>query len=450
VAPQQVQAGAARSRAARQPEPFDELLIGALIALWRLRVEIVVTMTLTAVFLAAGDALGGVGGAVLVLALVAVLLAPARSRRWLSWRLHVSRVRRWWARSVPLTGLATPDGRIPRVCRVLSGPAGEQVLVELPVGQSAAFLERHRDVLAAAAGVRDVRVHGDPGNAKYAWVTLVRRDPLDASEPLAWPRRDAGRLSLWDPIPVGLDELGRWVEIALPERNLLLGGEPGAGKSAALSMIVATGAFDPDVNLWLLDGKLVELAAWSPCARRTVGVELDEALELLRNLRAEMDDRYQRLLADGLRKVSREDGLPLHLVVCDELAFYLTGSDRKQRAEITDLFRDLVARGRAAGIIMVAATQKPAVDVVPSALRDLFGFRWALRCNTPQASDTILGQGWASMGFAADTVAGYQRGVGYLLAEEGRPRRLRACYLDDQAIDELATRAHTLRTTTTT
>ena len=37
-----------------------------------------------------------------------------------------------------------------------------------------------------------------------------------------------------------------------------------------------------------------------------------------------MDERYRELLARGLRKVRREDGLPLHLVVCDELAFYLT------------------------------------------------------------------------------------------------------------------------------
>ena len=37
-----------------------------------------------------------------------------------------------------------------------------------------------------------------------------------------------------------------------------------------------------------------------------------------------MDERYRELLARGLRKIRREDGLPLHLVVCDELAFYLT------------------------------------------------------------------------------------------------------------------------------
>jgi S-DNA-T family DNA segregation ATPase FtsK/SpoIIIE len=98
--------------------------------------------------------------------------------------------------------------------------------------------------------------------------------------------------------------------------------------------------------------------------------------------------------------------LPLHVVVVDELAFYLTLPEKAQRQEFTELLRDLVARARAAGVIVCAATQKPGADVVPSALRDLFGFRLALRCTTPQASDTILGQGWASAGADASDIPG--------------------------------------------
>jgi S-DNA-T family DNA segregation ATPase FtsK/SpoIIIE len=45
------------------------------------------------------------------------------------------------------------------------------------------------------------------------------------------------------------------------------------------------------------------------------------------------------------------------------------------------LLRDFVARGRAAGMVTVATTQKPSADVVPTFLRDLFGFRgwWRTR-----------------------------------------------------------------------
>jgi DNA segregation ATPase FtsK/SpoIIIE-like protein len=276
-------------------------------------------------------------------------------------------------------------------------------------------------------------------------VLLVRRDPFEGAAALRWPSAEAGELSLWDPVPVGVDEQGETVVIELAERNVLIGGEPGAGKSAALSVLVATAALDPDARLWVFDGKLVELAAWAPVAQGVAGTDAGETLTLLRELRAEMDARYRQLLARGLRKVRREDGLPLHLVVCDELAFYLTLPDKRERQEFAELLRDLVARGRAAGVIVCAATQKPGSDVVPTALRDLFGFRLALRCNTPQASDTILGQGWASAGADASTIPGGQRGVGYLLAEGERPSRVKGFYLADDDVAALAERAASAR-----
>jgi DNA segregation ATPase FtsK/SpoIIIE-like protein len=184
---------------------------------------------------------------------------------------------------------------------------------------------------------------------------------------------------------------------------------------------------------------------WAPVAERLVGPDGDEAIALLRDLQEDMEERYRELLARGLRKVRGEDELPLHLVVCDELAFYLTLPDRRQRQEFAELLRDLVARGRAAGVIVICATQKPGGDVVPTALRDLFGFRLALRCNTPQASDTILGQGWATAGADASTVPGGQRGVGYLLAEGERPERIKTYHLSDDEIAAIAERASARR-----
>jgi hypothetical protein len=76
-------------------------------------------------------------------------------------------------------------------------------------------------------------------------------------------------------------------------------------------------------------------------------------------------------------------------------------------------------------MITVATTQKPSADVVPTYLRDLFGFRWALRCSTPEASDTILGRGWASQGYSAAQIDPTARGVGLLLQEGGVLVRLR-------------------------
>ena len=126
---------------------------------------------------------------------------------------------------------------------------------------------------------------------------------------MAWPWESAaGPLSLWEPIPLGVDELGRTVSVRLPERNLLMGGEPGAGKSAALSLVLAAAALDPSVRLWLLDGKLVELAAWEPCAERLAGPDVEQAIGLLETVREEMEARYRELLSTGARKIARTRG----------------------------------------------------------------------------------------------------------------------------------------------
>jgi DNA segregation ATPase FtsK/SpoIIIE, S-DNA-T family len=212
--------------------------------------------------------------------------------------------------------------------------------------------------------------------------------------------------------------------------------------------VLAVAALDPSVRLWLLDGKLVELAAWQPSAERIAGPDIDDAIALLEAVREEMEARYRDLLDRRARKITPGDGLALHVLACDELAFYLTAEDRKKRTRFAELLRDLVARGRAAGVIVIAATQKPAADIVPSSLRDLFGFRLALRCTTPQASDTILGQGWASLGHDAAKIEPDQRGIGFLLADDGLPVRMRAFYLDDPAVDRLARRATALREAT--
>src|SRR6266700_3277214 len=68
----------------------------------------------------------------------------------------------------------------------------------------------------------------------------------------------------------------------------------------------------------------------------------------------------------------------VYLVVIDEYAYFsATVGDRKQQAEFAALTRDLVARGRAAGVIVILATQRPSHQVIDPSLRDLFGYRWA-------------------------------------------------------------------------
>jgi hypothetical protein len=428
-------------RGRRRPVEWEATVVDTLALAWRCRLELALLAAGVGMQRLLAGLLGEAAAIVAVGLVVALVVAIGPARRGLWRALRRAWVARGWARAATDTGLADGPFRVPRVLAVESVQAGDVLRVRVLRGQSVLALDARREELAACLRVREVRIEREREAAADVRVTLVRRDPFEDAAPIPWPTVEAGSLSLWDPIPVGVDEQGEFVRMRLVERNVLVGGEPGAGKSVALSLLVAAGALDPSARVWLLDGKLVELAAWAPVAERLVGPDVEQAIDTLRALQREMDSRYRELLALGLRKVRREDRLPLHLIVVDELAFYLSAPDKKLRIEFAELLRDLVARGRAAGVIVLAATQKPGADVVPSALRDLFGFRLALRCNTPQASDTILGQGWASSGFDASTVPGGQRGAGLLLAEEERPERIKTFYLSDGEIGAIVERA---------
>src|SRR3954447_23727838 len=412
--------------------------------IWRCRIELTLTLIIGMLVLAA---------ITLTATLSAAVYAIAGALYWwgrdhIKQRLHAARAMRAWTRAVFDSGACDPPPKKsrrptprPRATRVEPRHCGDLLHVKVGRGQSVKALEDRTAELAACLKVREVRIQPNRAKAHRATALLVRHDPFEGQAPIPWPNLNAERLSIWDPIPLGVNEEGETISVSMIERNMLIGGEPGAGKSVALSILAATAAMDPTCKLWLLDGKEVEMAAWGPCAERSVGPDLKQATKVLEQLRDEMAARYVDLKARGLRKIERSENLPVHVVICDELAYYLQSPDKAAGKLIADLLRDLVQRGRAAGIIVVTATQKPGADMVPSALRDLFGFRFALRCNTPQASDTILGQGWASAGWDASQIPGGQRGVGLLLAEDDRPVRLKGFYLADADVQALAERA---------
>jgi hypothetical protein len=428
-----------------ESRPADWLLLAILRPAWAYRLELSLIVLLAVAYVWLGDRLGREDADRLLVAAAFLVAIVSWTRNPLANGLARSHIRRRWALACRHAELASRNDRVPWVMRCALTRAGEQLRVRLPAGAQVPDLENASERLAAFLGVREVRVSRDPANARYARVVVLRRDPLADPTPIPWPLAQAHRCMLWSPIPVGEDEDGNQVEILLPERNLLLGAEPGGGKSTVAQLLIAAAALDPSAKLILFDPKLVELSIWQGCTDRLVGPNLDQAIKVLRELIAELDDRYLTLLANRARKVAPGDGLPLYLVVVEELAYFTNGPDTKACKEFSVLLRDFVARGRAAGMITVATTQKPSADVVPTFLRDLFGFRWALRCSTPQASDTILGSGWASQGYSAATIDPATRGVGLLLQEGGVPVRLRSCYLNDLDLADLARRAEQLR-----
>jgi S-DNA-T family DNA segregation ATPase FtsK/SpoIIIE len=134
------------------------------------------------------------------------------------------------------------------------------------------------------------------------------------------------------------------------------------------------------------------------------------------------------------------------VTIIDELAMFSTVlGTKEQREEFATLLRGLVSLGRACGMPVIAATQRPSWDIIPASLRDLFGYRAAFRCTTNGSSDVILGAGWADLGYTATDIDPDNRGAAWLLAEGRLPYRIKAAYLSDTDLYNIADYAAWMR-----
>ncbi|MEV0576667.1 FtsK/SpoIIIE domain-containing protein [Streptomyces sp. NPDC050392] len=325
-------------------------------------------------------------------------------------------------------------------------------VIDLPPGIPAKKAMRAVDELAAAFGVEAAQVSvSKVGRAGRIELYVSKNLPF-TDKPGRGPLLELeGATDFWGRIAIGPDVRGERVSISVVERSGLVGGEPGAGKSASGNTILLAAAMDPRVILWLADGKGGgDLEPFEPLCDEFEGDADPEAFyTMLQAAIADMKDRYALLKKLGKRKVdeslaNRHPELRQKLVWVDELMFYTT--DEEFGKKITKALRNLVSRGRAAGIVTFCATQKPGSDVVDTSLRDLLSIRWALRCTTPEASDTILGKGAAASGYSAKSIESEMRGAGLLWAEGTNPRMVRADYYSDEQVNELLEHATNLRT----
>src|SRR5262245_45962858 len=137
------------------------------------------------------------------------------------------------------------------------------------------------------------------------------RRRADPSTPHLRPRPR----SIWDPVHIGIDETGRPVHLNLGERNVLIGGESGGGKSVALQLRVAHAALAGDCSLVLFDGKLVELGLWRDCAVRFVDHKsIKDAIDTNRWLQEKISERAEWLLSQKRRKITPDVGFRFYLV----------------------------------------------------------------------------------------------------------------------------------------
>lgn len=336
-----------------------------------------------------------------------------------------------------------------------TGDAWESTL-DLPPGTTFKAAMKRRGELAAAIGVDEVQVAIDPvkGHAGRVRLWVADEDPMQGprvENPLV---SQEGPVNFWkDRMFAGADTRGRPVAFSMVERSYLIGGEPGGGKSVASNNVLAWFFLDPRIKVYLADGKFgTDLMMWEPMAHAVLADQDQSAmLDFVSEVRDEMNRRYALKRELRIQTFTEADAEKhgLHPIVLhiDELQYWTASGDTKVDKACMTAIADIVARGRAVGIIVGVVTQRPAAEVVPTRLRDILSIRWALRCTTPTASDTILGQGWAARGYSAGLIQPDQRGAGYVLAEGSSPVQMRAAFIDPGKgeIEAIASRAARLR-----
>ena len=212
--------------------------------------------------------------------------------------------------------------------------------------------------------------------------------------------------------------------------HLLVAGATKQGKSVGLNVIVSSLLYSKhpsELKFVFIDPKMVEFSSYASLLKHYLAVlpdagsEEDEANrsivknpkdaeKILRSLCIEMDDRYELLSKAGVnniklynsrykeRKLRPDHGhryLPYIVVVVDEyadLTMTIGGAPEARAASrsITNSIIRLAQKGRAAGLHVILATQRPSVDVINGLIKSNFPMRIAFRVASRVDSTTII------------------------------------------------------------
>ena len=239
------------------------------------------------------------------------------------------------------------------------------------------------------------------------------------------------------PIALGEDTGGNPVVTDLASLpHLLIAGATGSGKSVCLNSIVASLLFTkpPDqLRMVMVDPKRVELTPFNgiPHLIAPVIVDVDEVNPMLRALMSEMLSRYKLMEDIGARNISAynaktKEPMPYLVLIVDELAdLMMVGG-----FEIEQNLVRLAQLGRATGIHLILATQRPSVNVVTGLLKANVPARVAFAVASQVDSRVIL-----------DTVGAEKllgRGDMLLLTNDSpKARRVQGALVFDEEIDRV-------------
>ena len=328
------------------------------------------------------------------------------------------------------------------IINVIRGPSVTRYELELDRGVKLSKLTNLADDIALALGATGVRISAIPDKISIVGIevpnklvsTVHIRDVIDSVE----FHKSKSRISF----AVGKDIGGNCIigDIAkLP--HLLIAGTTGSGKSVCMNSLIISLLFKAkpeEVRLIMVDPKMVELGIYNGIPHLLIPVVTDpkKAAGALQWAVTEMMKRYRMMADAGVRDldsynktcatVEDRQTLPQIVVVIDELADLMLVAAK----EVEEAICRVAQMGRASGIHLVIATQRPSADVITGLMKANIPSRIAFAVASAMESRIIL-----------DT-AGAEKLVGkgdmlYAPLGQGKPRRVQGCFITDDEVQSV-------------
>ncbi|WP_432847114.1 FtsK/SpoIIIE domain-containing protein [Amycolatopsis sp. CA-161197] len=333
--------------------------------------------------------------------------------------------------------------------------------IRLPQGAPVAAVNKAKDTLAHNLGCRPIELFMRADAEDPTVLDLFRLNPGALRAPVApYPLLHEGSTDYWRGFPAGVNLRGEPIIADIPERNFVLAGAPGSGKSTLMMTLAAGAVLDPlvDVDVFVF----AENNDYKPLApvlnTYSAGPEdsnVEAALDHLQHLYDDLTVRGQLLIKHNVTSVleagrdivAKEPGLRPRIVVLEECQRLFRQDDPQERKRIVNLVINLFMASRKYAVHLAFLTPSPSDQSLP---RDIVAVTTNKACGAigdKTRNNVVLGEkayehGISALGLKPKTKTALND-VGTLITVGfmDEPGALRSYRLSPEELERVAARA---------
>ena len=325
---------------------------------------------------------------------------------------------------------------------VVRGPSVTRYEFTLSQGVKLSKITNLQDDIALALGASGVRIAPIPDKISVVGIEVPNKLVSPVSIRTVLESREFTSHPSTTAFAVGKDISGRNIIGNISKLpHVLIAGTTGSGKSVCTNSLIVSMLYKStpeEVRFIMVDPKMVELAPYNGIPHLLIPVVTDpkKAAGALQWAVYEMMKRYKMFSEHGVKdlasynKIAATDEalkkMPSVVVVIDELADLMLVAAK----EVEESICRVAQMGRAAGMHLVIATQRPSADVITGLMKANIPSRIAFAVASAMESRIIL-----------DT-AGAEKLVGrgdmlYAPLGEGKPKRVQGCFISSEEIERV-------------